>query len=59
MPDFEEKKIRAELADIYGKIDRIIERIDTEKSVGTEAVANTDKEAAEPAPPHPPQPPRQ
>jgi hypothetical protein len=28
--DSEEKKIRAELEDIYGKIDRIIKRIDTE-----------------------------
>jgi hypothetical protein len=55
MPDFEEKKIRSELNDIYGKIDRIIARIDAEKSEGAESAANTDEEAPEQTPPQPPQ----
>ena len=55
MADFEEKKIRAELEDIYGKIDRIIKRIDTEDASKTEpddTEPHPDADAS--APPLPP-----
>jgi len=61
MKDVDEHKIRAELEDIFGKIDRIVKRIDTEdpmKPTPDGEQAHPEAEAA-PSPQPPPEAPAQ
>lgn len=57
MSDLEEEKIQAELENIFGKIDRIIKRIDTEDPAQTapnEDNADPGTDSSQPKPPEDP-----
>ncbi|MFH1984831.1 MAG: hypothetical protein ABIL58_23565 [Pseudomonadota bacterium] len=56
MSDFDEKKIKAELEDIFGKIDRIVKRIDTEDPMKPEPDGEHNHPDTDPPPPLQPPP---